>query len=123
MPPKKVSQPSAESARVVRTLFRDMARGVRDIKAALEMAPARGQADHMVGAAVQHAHQAAQLAAMVHGTATGSSAREGSEEAPKRKRLTGKQAPPVGLGVPTVSFAAPPAATKRRYTKKQPPLS
>ena len=158
MPPKKVSQqPTAESMRVMRTLCKDMARGVRDIKSALDVSSSSSTAaprpkakakarHHAVGAAVQLAKHAAQIAAMTHANGNpyyeGSSiyvpdgarggegseheeaapARSGShreEAAPVRRRLTGKQAPPAHLATsPAVSAAAP---TRRRYSTKQAP--
>ena len=146
MPPKKVlQQPTAESMRVVRTLFKDFAKGVRDIKSALDVSTASGPAapkprakakarHHAVGAAVRMAQQAAQIAAMTHANGNpyyeGSSIHvpdhaaggEGSDHegaVPVRRRLTGKQAPPAGLAAPTAASA--PAATRRRYSTKQAP--
>ena len=151
MPPKKVSQqPTAESMRVMRTLFKDLAKGVRDIKSALDVSTASGPAapkprakakarHHAVGAAVQLAQQAAQIAAMTHangnpyhevseifpaGHAAAGGDGPGSdheEAAPVRRRLTGKQAPPPHLAVASSAAAGASAATRRRYSTKQAP--
>ena len=146
MPPKKASLPTAESVRVMRTLFKDFAKGVRDIKSALDVSTSSGAAapkprakakarHHVVGAAVRVAQQAAQIAAMSHangnpyhevsdviyatGHAGGDGAGSDHESAPVRRRLTGKQAPPAQPGTASSASSAP--EPRRRITGKQAP--
>ena len=134
----------------MRTLFKDFARGVRDVKAALDVSSSSGGTaakprakakakSHAVGAALKVAQQAAQIAAMTHahgnpyhevsdviyatGHAGGDGAGSDHEEAPVRRRLTGKQAPPAHLAAASSAAPSAPAvaAPRRRITGKQAP--